>query len=153
MSVKGRNVLFGLKIVSCSQEETFGNLISMSSFSETRVEKWTPETTSIAAKCSWPIFPLFFFQPPGLIKLAWATENQVGPALFGAMLIGVLSLLCAGTTSRQSGRCATTLAIPSLPLAVTTLLSSSVMEWCTSELLASEMTCWFMAELPTVTII
>ena len=74
--VCGSRVLFGSKIVNCSKEETFGNLISRiqeEQFSERRVKRFGHVT----------FFIYFFTGHPGLFcdKLARATKHPVGLAL------------------------------------------------------------------------
>ena len=72
--VCGSRVLFGSKIVNCSKEETFGNLISRiqeEQFSERRVKRFGHVD-----------FFFFFTSHPGLFcdKLARATKHPVGLA-------------------------------------------------------------------------
>jgi len=69
MSVKDPSVLFGFKIVICAQEETFGRLISTSSFQRREWKMWNLKTTT---KLFLPPTKLYF-----VIKPARTTENHV----------------------------------------------------------------------------
>lgn len=64
----------------------FGNLISMSSFRDEWKSEHQRQQASPPSVVGLFFFFFFFYQPPRSIKLARATENQIGLALFGAML-------------------------------------------------------------------